>query len=88
MTRYPSLLRNVVPLACTLLMLLMEAWLFLSLCLRPSPVLVAAWTMPTGWKRRQLNDGHERCGTPQISVERRTSWLTVGSRKRNSWSIN
>jgi hypothetical protein len=37
MTRYPSLLRNVGPLACTLLMLLMDAWRFLRLCLRPSP---------------------------------------------------
>jgi putative transposase len=41
MTRYPSLLRNVGPLACTLLMLLMDAWRFLRLCLRPSPALVA-----------------------------------------------
>jgi transposase InsO family protein len=41
MTRYPSLLRNVVPLACTLLMLLRDAWHFLRLCLRPSPALVA-----------------------------------------------
>jgi putative transposase len=41
MTRYPSLLRHVVPLACTLLMLLMDAWRFLRLCLRPSPALAA-----------------------------------------------
>jgi hypothetical protein len=41
MTRYPSLLRHVVSLACTLLMLLMDAWRFLRLCLRPSPALAA-----------------------------------------------
>jgi putative transposase len=41
MTRYPSLLRNLVPLTCTLLMLLMDAWRFLLLCLRPSPALAA-----------------------------------------------
>ncbi len=41
MTRYPSLLHNLVPLACTLLMLLMDAWRFLLLCLRPSPALAA-----------------------------------------------
>ena len=41
MTRYPSLLRNLVPLACTLLTLLMDAWRFLHLCLRPSPALAA-----------------------------------------------
>jgi hypothetical protein len=31
MTRYPSLLRNLVPLACTLLPRLMDAWRFLHL---------------------------------------------------------
>jgi putative transposase len=41
MTRYPSLLRNLVPLACTLLTLFMDAWRFLRLCLRPSPALAA-----------------------------------------------
>jgi putative transposase len=41
MTRYPSLLHNLVPLACTLLMLLMDAWRVLLLCLRPSPALAA-----------------------------------------------
>jgi putative transposase len=41
MTRYPSLLRNVVVLVRTLLMLLMDAWRFLRLCLRPSPALAA-----------------------------------------------
>jgi hypothetical protein len=41
MTRYPNLLRNLVLLACTLLTLLMDAWRFLHLCLRPSPTLAA-----------------------------------------------
>ena len=41
MTRYPSLLRNLVPLAWTLLMLLRHTWRFLRLCLRPSAALVA-----------------------------------------------
>jgi putative transposase len=41
MTRCPNLLRNVVPLVCTLLMLLIDAWHFLRLCLRPSPALAA-----------------------------------------------
>jgi putative transposase len=41
MTRYRNLLRHVVPLACTLLLLLMDAWRFLRLCLRPSPALAA-----------------------------------------------
>jgi hypothetical protein len=41
MTRYPSLLRNLVPLACVLRMLLMDTWRFLLLCLRPSPALAA-----------------------------------------------
>jgi putative transposase len=41
MTRYLSLLCKVVPLAHTLLMLLMDAWRFLRLCLRPSPALAA-----------------------------------------------
>ena len=40
-TGEPSLLHHVVPLACTLLMLLMDAWRFLRLCLRPSPALTA-----------------------------------------------
>ena len=39
MTRCLGLLRNPVPLARTLLMLLMDAWRFLHLCLRPSPAL-------------------------------------------------
>jgi putative transposase len=41
MTRCPSLLRNLIPLACTPLMLLVDAWRFLLLCLRPSPALAA-----------------------------------------------
>jgi putative transposase len=41
MTRYPSLLRNLVPRTCTLLMLLRDAWRFLLLCLCPSPALAA-----------------------------------------------
>jgi putative transposase len=41
MTRCPSLLCHLVPLARTLLMLLMDAWRFLRLCLRPSPALAA-----------------------------------------------
>src|SRR5215813_5516533 len=41
MTRYPRLLCQVVPLARTLLILLMDAWCFLRLCLRPSPTLAA-----------------------------------------------
>jgi putative transposase len=41
MTRYLSLLCKVVPLARTLLILLMDVWRFLRLCLRPSPALAA-----------------------------------------------
>ena len=41
MTRYPSLLRSVVLFVRTLLVLLMDAWRFLRLCLRPSPALAA-----------------------------------------------
>jgi putative transposase len=41
MTRYLSLLYNLIPFACTLLIVLMDAWRFLLLCLRPSPALVA-----------------------------------------------
>jgi hypothetical protein len=41
MTRCPSLLRNLIPLACTLLMRLVEAWRFRLLCLLPSPALAA-----------------------------------------------
>lgn len=41
MIRCPSLLRNLMPLARTLLMFLMDAWRFLLLCLRPSPALAA-----------------------------------------------
>jgi putative transposase len=41
MIRCPSLLRNLIPLACTLLMLLMDAWFFPLLCLRPSPARAA-----------------------------------------------
>jgi hypothetical protein len=41
MTRCPSLLRNLIPFARTLLMFLMDAWRFLRLCLRPSPALAA-----------------------------------------------
>jgi putative transposase len=41
MTRCPSLLRNLLPLACTLLMLLMDTWRFLLLCLHPRPALAA-----------------------------------------------
>jgi putative transposase len=41
MTRCPSLLRNLMPRACTLLMLLMDAWRFLLLGLHPRPALAA-----------------------------------------------
>jgi putative transposase len=41
MIRCPSLLRNLMPLAGTLLMCLMDAWRFLLLCLRPSLALAA-----------------------------------------------
>jgi putative transposase len=41
MTRCSTLLRNLVPVARTLLALLVDAWRFLCLCLRPSPVLAA-----------------------------------------------
>jgi putative transposase len=41
MTRRPSLLCYLVPLAHTLLLLVMDAWRFLLLCLRPSPALAA-----------------------------------------------
>jgi putative transposase len=41
MTRFTELLRNLVPLACTLLMLFGEAWRFLLLCLRPRSALAA-----------------------------------------------
>jgi hypothetical protein len=41
MTRFTDLLRNLVPLACTLLRLLGEAWRFLLLCLRPRSALAA-----------------------------------------------
>jgi hypothetical protein len=41
MTRYPSLLRNLVPLAWTLLIRLVDAVRFLCLCLHPSDALAA-----------------------------------------------
>jgi hypothetical protein len=41
MTRCPSLLRNLMPRAPTLWMLLMDAWRFPCLCLRPSPARAA-----------------------------------------------
>jgi putative transposase len=40
-TKYSSLLCNLIPLTCTLLMLLMDAWRFLLLCQRHSPALAA-----------------------------------------------
>ena len=42
MTRYTRLLHHVLPLAGTLLTLLVDVVRFLRLCLRPAPVLAAA----------------------------------------------
>jgi putative transposase len=44
----------------------------------------AACTMNTGWKRRRLNEGHERGDTPQPPAERTMPWLRAHSHKRNS----
>jgi putative transposase len=41
MRRCPRLLRLLIRLACTLLILLVDAVRFLLLCLRPSPALAA-----------------------------------------------
>jgi hypothetical protein len=41
MPRLSSLIRSVIPLACTLSTLLLDVSRFLGLCLRPSPALAA-----------------------------------------------
>jgi len=65
MTRYPNLLRNVVLLVHTLLILLMDAWRFLRLCLRPSPVLAAG----NLFLRKQLALYQERQIKPHRSTQ-------------------
>jgi putative transposase len=61
MVRCPTLLRNLIPLARTLLMCLMDAWRFLLLCLRPSPALAAE----NLFLRKQLALYQERQVTPR-----------------------
>ena len=65
MTRCPSLFRNLVALACTLLMLRIDAWRFLRLCLRPSPTLAAA----NPFLRKQLALYQERQIKPRRSMQ-------------------
>jgi putative transposase len=65
MTRYLSLLCNIVPLARTLLMLLTDAWRFLRLCLRPSPALAAE----NLFLRKQLAPYQERQIRPRRATQ-------------------
>ena len=77
MTRYPSLLRNLVPLACMLRMLLMDAWRFLLLCLRPSPALAAE----NLFLRKQLALYQERHVKPRHATNTTRMaliWLALG----------
>ena len=62
MIRCPSLLRHLIPRARTLLMLLMDAWRFLRLCLRPSPVRCSLLSRPAEnlFLRKQLALYQER----------------------------
>src|SRR5262245_35400621 len=61
MIRCLALLRNLVPIARTLLMLLIDAWCFLRLCLHPSPALAAE----NLFLRKQLALYQERQSTPR-----------------------
>jgi putative transposase len=72
MTRFTDLLRNLVPLACTLLMLLSEAWRFLLVCLRPRSALVAE----NLFLRKQLALYQERHVTPQRTTHETRMVLT------------
>src|SRR6266850_5226205 len=75
MTRFTDLLRNLVPLACTLLMLLSEAWRFLFLCLRPRSALAAEKL----FLRKQLALYQERHVTPKRTTHETRmvlTWLT------------
>jgi len=67
MTRYPSLLRNLVPPAWTLLILLVDAvrFLFLCLCLHPSYALAAE----NLFLRTQLALDEKRDVTPQRATQ-------------------
>jgi putative transposase len=72
MTRFTDLLRNLVPLACTLLMLLGEAWRFLFLCLRPRSALAAE----NLFLRKQLALYQERHVTPKRTTHETRMVLT------------
>jgi hypothetical protein len=75
MTRYLSLLCKVVPLARTLLILLMDAWRFLRLCLRPSPALAAE----NFFLRKQLalyQERHIKPCRPTQATRMALAWLT------------
>jgi transposase InsO family protein len=72
MTRFTDLLRNLVPLACTLLMLLGEAWRFLLLCLRPRSALAAE----NLFLRKQLALYQERHVTPKRTTHETRMTLT------------
>jgi putative transposase len=72
MTRFTDLLRNLVPLACTLLMLLVETWRFLLLCLRP-PSALAAENL---FLRKQLALYQERHVTPKQTTHETRMALT------------
>ncbi len=72
MTRFTDLLRNLVPLACTLLMLLGEAWRFLLLCLRPRSALAAE----NLFLRKQLALYQERHVTPKRTTHETRMALT------------
>lgn len=61
MTRYTRLLRYLIPLVCTLLILLVDAVRFLLLCLRPSPTRAAENLL----LRKQLAMYQERHIKPQ-----------------------
>jgi|SRR5262245_65339657 len=73
MTRYPSLLRNLVPLAWTLLILLVDAVRFLFLCLHPSDALAAE----NLFLRKQLALDEKRDVTHQRATQatRALTWL-------------
>jgi putative transposase len=72
MTRFTDLLRNLVPLACTLLMLLGEAWRFLLLCMRPRSALAAE----NLFLRKQLALYQERHVTPKRTTHETRMVLT------------
>jgi putative transposase len=72
MTRFTDLLRNLVPLACTLLMLLSEAWRFLLVCLRPRSALAAE----NLFLRKQLALYQERHVTPKRTTHETRMVLT------------